>query len=63
MKLIFSGNQPELERLVYASLSKQVRKKHKEPKGRAEDGAYCPKGKTGQSWAHVKNKKEEEDDV
>ena len=63
MKLTFSGNQPELERLVYKALSRQVQKKNKEPKGKAEDGEYHPKEKYGQSWAHTKNKKEEEDDV
>ena len=63
MRLNFSGTQPQLENLVYKILSKQVQKKRKEPKGKAEDGAYCPKEKPGMSWSHTKNKKEEEDDV
>ena len=61
MKLTFSGNQPELERLIYKALSKQVQKKTKEPKGKAEDGEYHPKTKAGMSWAYTKNKREEEE--
>ncbi len=63
MKLTFSGEQPELERLIYQALSKQVQKKHKEPKGKAEDGEYCPKVKPGMimGWSHTQKKNEEDE--
>lgn len=41
---------------------KPERRKIKEPKGRAEDGSYCPKKKFGQSWAYTKDNIEREND-
>lgn len=41
---------------------KKFNRNDKEPKGKAEDGAYCPKNKFGQSWAYTKDRVEKEDD-
>ena len=38
------------------------KKKAKEPKGRAEDGSYCPKKKPGQSWSYIKDNVEKDND-
>jgi len=47
--------------MLYRSLNKRKLPKEKEPKGRVQDGVYCPKKKTGQSWAHIDKSKEEEE--
>lgn len=39
---------------------KLFNRKSKEPKGKAEDGSYCPKRKFGQSWAYTKDKVEKD---
>ena len=51
-----------LFRLVLDSINKRKERKIKEPKGKAEEGSYCPKKKAGQSWAHIKDTKEDKDD-
>ena len=45
------------------AISKRKSPKQKEPKGNAKDGAYCPKEKVGQSWAHIDKSKEEDKDA
>lgn len=44
------------------SIMKRKEKKQKEPKGKAEDGSYCPKKKAGQSWSYTKDRVEKEND-
>lgn len=41
---------------------KKTNRKTKEPKGKAEDGSYCPKKKAGQSWSYTKDRVEKEND-
>lgn len=41
---------------------KPQKRKTKEPKGKAEDGSYCPKKKVGMSWAYNKETFKEESD-
>ncbi len=41
---------------------KKFNRKIKEPKGKAEDGSYCPKEKVGQSWSYTKDRVEVEND-
>ena len=54
-------SQDKLVRMLAYSINKRKEPKKKEPKGSASDGAYCPKLKTGQSWAHVDKSKEEDE--
>ena len=51
------------ERVVFAKLKvrNKFNKKKTEPKGKAEDGAYCPKEKVGQAWSYTKDITKEED--
>lgn len=44
------------------AMKKHKKKKQKEPKGKAEDGSYCPKKKAGQSWSYTKDRVEKEND-
>lgn len=44
------------------AIMKRKEKKQKEPKGKAEDGSYCPKKKAGQSWSYTKDRVEKEND-
>ena len=39
---------------------KKFNRKNKEPKGKAENGSYCPKEKVGQSWSYTKDRVEVE---
>lgn len=44
------------------AMKKHKERKPKEPKGKAEDGSYCPKKKAGQSWSYTKDRVEKEND-
>ena len=44
------------------AITKRKERKPKEPKGKAEDGSYCPKKKAGQSWSYTKDRVEKEND-
>ena len=44
------------------AMKKRKERKPKEPKGKAEDGSYCPKKKAGQSWSYTKDRIEKEND-
>ena len=41
---------------------KQKKRKLRDPKGKAEDGSYCPKKKPGQSWSYIKDNVEKDND-
>lgn len=64
--LLYSPKDKKLGEMFFVAKMKERKKfnrNSKEPKGKAEDGSYCPKNKFGQSWAYTKetNKEEEED--
>jgi len=56
------GSDTEMFTMIYRSMCKRKLPKEREPKGNAKDGAYCPKTKAGQSWAHIDKSKEEDKD-
>ena len=56
------GSNKNLFSMLSRAIGKVKPKKVKEPKGDANDGAYCPKMKPGQSWAYSKDRKEEEEE-
>ena len=61
MRVILTGKQPELERMLYKAMDKsRDKKQNKKPKGDALHGEYCPKKKAGQSWAHTKENRDVE---
>lgn len=55
-------NDELLFKMFEKSILSRQNKKEKEPKGRAEDGQYCPKAKPGQSWAHIEKTGKEGDE-
>ena len=62
--LLYEPEDKKLGEMFFLSkmrLRKKLNHNQKEPKGRAEDGSYCQKRKTGQSWAYTKDNKEEEE--
>ena len=61
MKVIFNGESGiPLKTLLSWIKIKPEKRKQKEPKGKAEEGSYCPKKKAGQSWAHTKENRDVE---
>ena len=62
-KVIYNGESgiPLKTLMSWIKVMPQKRKT-KEPKGRAEDGSYCPKEKAGQSWSYTKDRVEKEND-
>lgn len=56
------GYDTDIFNMFCSLLKKRKNKKTKEPKGKAEDGSYCPKKKAGQSWAYAKDRVEVEND-
>ena len=61
--LKINNNTPDDVFKMFAKvLNSRKDKKSKESKGRAEEGSYCQKKKAGQSWAHIKDTKEDKDD-
>jgi len=56
------GFNLDIFNMFCSSLKKRKNKKTKEPKGKAEDGSYCPKKKVGMSWAYNKETFKEESD-
>lgn len=63
--LLYTPKDKKLGEMLFVAKMKERKKsnrKIKEPKGKAEDGSYCPKSKFGQSWAYTKEKVEKEDD-
>lgn len=61
MRVILTGKQIELERLLYKAMDKYNRNKQsKKPKGDASQGEYCPKKKAGQSWSYTKESRDVE---
>lgn len=63
--LLYAPKDKKLGEMFFVAKMKERKKtKHgKEPKGKAEDGSYCPKKKAGQSWAYTKDNTEKEEDV
>lgn len=64
--LIYSAEDKVLGEMFFVSKMKMRRKfnrNRKEPKGKAEDGSYCPKEKSGQSWSYTKDRVEKENDM
>jgi len=62
--LLYEPKDKKLGEMFFLSktrLRKRLNHNPKEPKGKAEDGSYCPKEKAGQSWSHIKDTKKEED--
>jgi hypothetical protein len=56
--LLYNTEDKKLGEMFFVSKMKMRRKfnrNHKEPKGNAKDGNYCPKDKFGQSWAYTKD--------
>lgn len=51
---IGENTNQKIFKMFVNGIIKRKEKKQKEPKGKAEDGSYCPKRKVGQSWAYTK---------
>lgn len=63
--LLYAPKNKKLGEMFFVAKMKDRKKfnrNDKEPKGKAEDGSYCPKNKFGQSWAYTKEKVEKEND-
>ena len=59
---IGKGYDTDIFKMFCDALRKQRKKKKvKEPKGKAEDGSYCPKVKPGQSWSHTKDTRKDDE--
>lgn len=59
---IGENTNQKIFKMFINAIMKRKEKKQKEPKGKAEDGSYCPKRKAGQSWSYTKDKSEKEEE-